>query len=364
MSATPATQDLDLHEGFRAFVDASRRLEQSYAALKQRAEAIDLELAATVRRLEQTLHEKETILRSLPVGVLAVGSAREVLWANPEGQRLRAEMEAQGEDIAELPDGECERGGVTVGVLRASLPDGTTLLVVENRTPVAMLSREVDRLDRLAGLSELALGIAHEIKNPLNGVMGFASLMERSEDDDELRRYAQKVRLGLTQVDDIVREMLAFADSPDRAENRMPLRTVVERAASAAGVPSRCISLGAGADIEVDSSALVRVLANLFRNSAEAAGAEVAIAVEADAAAHPIELTVADDGPGIEAALGSRVFEPFVSSKDRGHGLGLALASRVMTFLGGSLELTNPGEAGAAFRLTLPDPSVREASHG
>ena len=92
----------------------------------------------------------------------------------------------------------------------------------------------------------------------------------------------------------------------------------------------------------------------LFRNSLEAVGDDVTLRVEVVAREREVEIEVSDDGPGISAELAEKVFEPFVSSKARGHGLGLALASRVVGFLGGGLELVNPGEAGAKFRVRIP----------
>ena len=89
VSAPATATEVDLRDGFRAFVLASQRLEESHAALKRRAEAIDLELASTNRALEAALREKEAILHCLPVGVLAVSESAEVIWANPEGERLR-----------------------------------------------------------------------------------------------------------------------------------------------------------------------------------------------------------------------------------------------------------------------------------
>jgi two-component system, NtrC family, sensor histidine kinase HydH len=67
-----------------------------------------------------------------------------------------------------------------------------------------------------------------------------------------------------------------------------------------------------------------------------------------------VEILVRDDGPGVPANVGARVFEPFVSTKERGTGLGLPLCVRVLAFLGGDLELLNPGEPGACFRVRLP----------
>jgi signal transduction histidine kinase len=111
----------------------------------------------------------------------------------------------------------------------------------------------------------------------------------------------------------------------------------------------------------VDRDALCRVLANLFRNSIEAAPTAI-VAVHADTTGGRLELAVHDDGPGVPAEVGRRVFEPFVSTKERGSGLGLPLCVRVLAFLGGDLELLNPGEQGARFRVRLPlleEPALR-----
>ena len=78
------------------------------------------------------------------------------------------------------------------------------------------------------------------------------------------------------------------------------------------------------------------------------------IVVRADASPEGYAIVVEDDGPGVPAHVGDKVFEPFVSSKERGTGLGLPLCLRVLSFLGGSLELRNPGEVGACFRVRLP----------
>jgi signal transduction histidine kinase len=209
-------------------------------------------------------------------------------------------------------------------------------------------------LDRLAGLSELALGIAHEIKNPLNGVMGFASLMERSSEPDKIQRYAEKIRAGLVQVDAIVKGLLAFACPQGKKMQVATVEAVLVEAAGCAGIPVSRIAAVGDLNERVESGALVRVLDNLFRNSVEAAGGDVAISLAVSTRLDELEISVRDDGPGVSSELGQKVFEPFVSSKQRGHGLGLALAARVMSFLGGTIELLNPGEEGAAFRILVP----------
>jgi len=343
--------DDELRDGFERFVAAAHRLEHSYRELRRRAAAIDGELTATNAHLERTLAERETILGALPVGVVALDADARPVWRNQEAERLVADV---GESVAASEPGEHRFAGTTVRVRRVALPDGGALVVLEDRSHVAALEREVDRLDRLAGLSELALGIAHEIKNPLHGVIGFASLMERTTDPANLQRFAQRVREGLVRVDDIVRALLAFARPTDAGVQRLPVRDVAQQAASEVGLPRSALALRGDLDAAVDAPVVRRVLANLFRNSVEAAEGAVRVELVAQCGAAGIVLTVSDDGPGVSEAIEARLFEPFVSTKQDGHGLGLALASRVLAYLGGTLRLVPPEGRGARFVVELP----------
>ncbi|HEX5051922.1 MAG TPA: ATP-binding protein [Planctomycetota bacterium] len=341
-----------LQHGFEQFTVAARELERSYAELKQRAEHIDLELQATNRALHQSLQEREAIFSALPLGLVTVRADGAATCCNREAERLCAAAAAVGVELASHAPGEVVIGQGLVRIRRVGLPDGD-LVVLEDRSQVQELEREVHRLDRLAGLSELALGIAHEIKNPLNGVMGFAELLERCEDREAARRFAAKVAAGMRQVDAIVTSLLGFA-RPDRARVRTTtVAEIVADAATAASLPSTRVQLLGARHLRADADALGRVLGNLFRNALEASP-QVIVRVEAAARHGRLELIVQDDGPGVPAQLGGTAFEPFVSTKERGTGLGLPLSVRVLSYLGGDLELLNPGEPGARFRVRLP----------
>lgn len=343
----------ELRHGFDAFIAASKRLEQGYAELKARAAAVDLELQETNRRLQAALAERDAVLAALPMGVVARRSDGSIAFANEEGARLESLGSSHGVELAKASVGEHSLGEVAVRLAKAALPDGE-LLLLEDRSRWHALEREVRRLDRLAGFSELALGIAHEIKNPLNGAMGFAALLERDPSSASAGRYARSVREGLQRVDEIVRSLLAFSRPEQRRVLTSRVGAIVEEAATAAGLPQGRVAVESGLDLRAESDALVRVLAVLFRNAREAAGDSVRIRIQARASAAWLELIVEDDGPGVAAELGERVFEPFVSSKPRGTGLGLPLAARVLGFLGGEVALLNPGQAGARFRIRLP----------
>ena len=341
-----------LQAGFAGFVAAARELERSYAALKARADAVDVELARANRALQQAIAERDAVFAALPLGLTVLRGDGSVASRNVEGARLAAVAAAAGVDLDRRAAGEVTFAGLSVRVQRAALASGEVVLL-EDRSRVQQLEREVHRLDRLAGLSELALGIAHDIKNPLNGVQGFAALLERSDDKEQMRRFAAKVAQGVRQVDDIVKALLAFA-RPERHRGRAAtVGEIAGEAAQAAGLPSTRLQLGGAVHARVDGDALLRVVTNLLRNAVEAAPS-VRVRLHATVGAGRLELTVHDDGPGVSAELAARVFEPFVSTKARGTGLGLPLCTRVLAFLGGELELQNPGEPGACFRVRMP----------
>ena len=341
-----------LEAGFAEFVAVARALEQSYAELKARVAAVDLQLQASNQALQRSLAEREAVFAALPIGVVAARADGSITTRNREAERLCAVAEAAGVDLVRHAPGEIAFGEHAVRVRRVDLPDGE-LVLLEDRSRVEELEREVRRLDRLAGLSELALGVAHEIKNPLNGIMGFAALLQRSSDLGAMQRFAGKIVAGVQAVDGIVKALLGFARPSDKPQRTATVRTVVDEAARAANLPAVRMQLGGATAAVVDADALGRVLDNLIRNALEAAPA-VTMRVHAVERGAALELIVQDDGPGVPAAVGQRVFEPFVSTKERGTGLGLPLSARVLSFLGGSLELLNPGEPGARFRVRLP----------
>ncbi|MCA8963621.1 MAG: hypothetical protein H6838_01705 [Planctomycetes bacterium] len=344
--------EAQLQQGFEHFIRAAQDLERGYAELRVRAAAVDLQLQATNRALEQSLAEREAIFAALPLGLVAVAEDGGVRTCNREAERLLAAGREAGVDLERCGAGETEVGAGRVRIRRVEMADGE-LVLLEDRTQLRELEREVHRLDRLAGLSELALGIAHEIKNPLNGVMGFASLLERTDDLQTARRYARRVNEGVRQVDEIVKALLGFARSDRRQRRLASLRDLVADAAIGAGLPAQRVCLEGDVDQHVDADALGRVLANLLRNSVEASP-DVRVTIRAGSRGGRLELLVQDDGPGVPAEIGDKVFEPFVSSKERGTGLGLPLSARVLAYMGGEIELVSQAQPGACFRIRIP----------
>jgi PAS domain S-box-containing protein len=352
-------------------------LEEAYERLHERAERIDLELAETNRRLA-------AILASLPVGMIVTDENGRIADLNPTAATLLGvrEEDWRGMPLATLrtADGEPLVGDSLPASTMAEVvtPEGTKLLrlaisevagargtsqghilTLEDLTEVEALRREVHRLDKLAALGEMSARLAHQIRNPLNGMQGFAEMLSRGlRDQPNLRSHAGRVLEGARDLNRIVSNMLTFARTPrGRVE---PCSAVRAADAAVCWLRERV-----GPEIRVrvrhddphhrvlaDRFHLEESLRNLLLNAAEVLPRGGLIRVRTRVRDGRGEITVSDTGPGVPPELRRRIFEPFVTGRERGTGLGLAIVRSVADQANGELEL-RPSGRGARFRLRL-----------
>jgi two-component system NtrC family sensor kinase len=239
--------------------------------------------------------------------------------------------------------------------------------------------------ERLSAVGEVVAGVAHEINNPLQTIIGCVELMIEDQRSAGEHRDLDLVRQEATRAGQIVRNLLAFVrrSSPDRSPadlNQIARATAALREQQLA---QRSIALQLELypgvlPVLVNREEIQQVVLNLVSNAEHALGQTPGtITIRTHAAEHAHVLQVADTGPGISAELRGRVFEPFFTTKEvgQGTGLGLSIALGVATAHGGSLELCPPAmgppaearsagrglpteahsaQVGACFQLTLP----------
>jgi signal transduction histidine kinase len=230
---------------------------------------------------------------------------------------------------------------------------------------------ERDRLrnDQMAALGQLAAGLAHELRNPLTAMKTIVDSARRDPVRDSLD--ARDLAVLDEEIQRLNRSLQAFLDyaRPPRADKRLVnLGAIVEKTrqllAGRAEQQSICVSIeqpDQAVEVLADPEQLHQVLLNLLLNAFDAIGREgsVTIRIAADAQGRA-QIRVADSGRGIPSAVRERLFDPFISTKESGTGLGLTICRRIVEDHGGRIEVADGCDRGATFTITLP---VSEPTH-
>jgi signal transduction histidine kinase len=220
--------------------------------------------------------------------------------------------------------------------------------------------------ERLALLGELAAGIAHEFRNPLDGVLNCVQLLRpivgEKPSDRELVDMAEE---GLRRMDTISARMLRLGR--EEKGQRLPtvMKEVVDSAVSLIAIRAQKqgVHLAVQVDpdlplVDLDAERISEALLNLLTNALDACKSGCTITVrglKVPGSGEAVEIRVIDDGSGIPAEVRSKIFEPFFTTKPvgKGSGLGLAISRKIAEIHGGSLKLLESGQ-GTTFSILLP----------
>jgi PAS domain S-box-containing protein len=304
------------------------------------------------------------------------GDFRSLLARAPElvelvGRCLKTGELYRREEVSAKSDaGRARRLGVTVAPIDPAPAGGSrgVLCMLTDITEIAELREALARRRNLESLGEMSAGLAHEFKNALATLHGYAQLLQNAGLDAEARASATSALLAEVRgLSEMVTSFLNFArpNPPDFGD--VSLRELLDAcAADLRNVfDERRATLrveGEFPEVRADDRMLRRALLNLVRNAAEAIPDETAErrvnirgSLETDAEGHAwVRLEVEDTGGGIAEEDLQRIFIPFFTTKSKGHGVGLALAHRVATDHGGTLSASNSAAGGALFTLRLP----------
>ncbi|MCZ7556604.1 MAG: ATP-binding protein [Bacteroidia bacterium] len=229
--------------------------------------------------------------------------------------------------------------------------------LTEHRRAVEQLQRK----DKVTAMGELAGGIAHEIRNPLNAIGIIAQRFQQefvpSQDVDEYRGLAATMRTEVERVNAIITQFLAFARPPRPVFSVVDLEQLVDQTIQTVRSQARAVNIDvlfiseARTMILGDADRLQQALLNILQNAIEAIGTDGRIkCVLCRADSHAV-LSVADTGPGIPEHIKERMFNLYFTTKPEGSGLGLGMVQQIVSEHGGELHVLSEPGVGATFVL-------------
>ncbi len=265
--------------------------------------------------------------------------------------------------------------GVTVSpIVETSGRFQGIICLLNDLTSVVQLEERLRLRESLAQVGEMTAGIAHEFRNSLATIHGYARLISLDGLSERDRTCVEGIRQEATALAEVLTNFLHFARPTDVTMDAIELREILERAADEirADVDACQGTLTitgppAAVTIEGDEVLLRQAFGNLCRNALEActgAGRRPVIGVELtiDPAHREAVVRVSDNGPGVDAAVRDRIFQPFFTTKGKGTGLGLALVQKIVITHNGRISPSHPPTGGLQMEVAFPLAETAPAS--
>ena len=344
--------------------------------------AHEIETRVTLaQRLYDELRFKETVLEVVDAGVAAFdqdggltllnSAARQLLALEGDPIGRRADDLLTGSPALAQRVAQRERFSHELFTLRRAdqelylavtgLPtDKGMIIALSNVSDVIATERETARRHRLSMLGELAAMAAHEIKNPLTAIKGFAQLLaSRPNLDDGARRYAGVIVGEVAAIDRVVTDFLSIARTRAERLEQVALLPLLAEVGEETALRYPRAEVQVRTQLEqpallTDRQVLKQILLNLYANAYDAMDERGTLQVRAAAVEGDVIIEVRDSGPGIPSDMLSKLFRPFTTTKAEGSGLGLAICERLAGTLRGEITAASPSGGGAVFCLRLP----------
>ncbi len=362
--------------------------------LKQKGQALEQMKDKAEAYAETMEHYNENILRSVTSGVLAFDREHNVTAMNPAAETIlnlkRSEVVGKGHESVFGPHTEiasflketfdlnqhalrkeCEltrRDGkkICLGLTPSALRDREgnqigAILVFSDLTEMKLLQEQVELKKRLVLMGEVSAFIAHEFRNYMGTILGYASLLSKGfQPADPKQEMTRAITHELSKMEQLITELLAYGKKPALTVKRIPMLPLIEETLQPFRSGHPDISFQTtfeDCEAVVDAVLLRQALSNLIQNGLDAMDEtpnktlHVQVGYWGD---RFIEIKISDTGRGIAPGDLDKIFLPFFTTKQKGTGLGLALTHKIILSHNGTIGVDSQEGVGTTFMITLP----------
>lgn len=236
------------------------------------------------------------------------------------------------------------------------------VMLTEDITQKRKMEEEIRIADKLAAMGELALGVAHEIRNPLGSIKGLASLAKNEAvDTDKRNKYLDVVIKEVDRLERVSNELLDFARRQDLEHNPIDINEIIRQIVFLWDLKASLYNIRLSMDLQDklppiygDEQKLRQAFTNLGRNALQAIGEDGSIQIKTFLDKDWVVVKIADTGDGIPPNALHKIFDPYYSTKEKGSGLGLSLVHQIVSGHGGRIEVDSKYGEGTTFTVKLP----------
>ncbi|HBI15359.1 MAG TPA: PAS domain-containing sensor histidine kinase [Desulfobulbaceae bacterium] len=363
---------------------------------------VSLFWAQSYRRSRKLLQDTRAfaaeMVANLPEGIIATGPDRAITFINPIASALLglAERQVVGQNVAAvLPAdllalvAESPRQGmmksrelslsvssgrelilavIVTGIMTEEGDKVGTMIIIHDLTETRRLQNTLQKQEKLAAIGNLAAGVAHEVRNPLSSIKGYATYFSSLfEEGSERKKAAVLMTAEVDRLNRVISELLEITRPSDINPRPTDISflldsslRLVRQEAEAGGVRISTDIAGGIPPFLLDPDRLTQALLNLYINAIQAMPDGGQLTISAGVTPAGLELVVGDSGGGIPAESLGKIFDPYFTSKKTGTGLGLAVVQKVIEAHGGTIRVQSETGRGTRFILTLPGPVPAE----
>ena len=318
----------------------------------------------------------ENVIESMPTGLISLDENNEVASINSMAEQLLGEMEndlegllgeintkdAEQEIICSSLDGEKIPVKVSVSPLLDHRGDSSgKVLILQDLREIRKIEQQLELSRRLASLGRMAAGIAHEIRNPLGTLRGFAQYFGKgAEAGSDGQKYADLMVSEVDRLNESISTLLQFARAPEPQSVQIEVKELFDKVTSLLGADCKTAKIHLiqnfeqGEVVYADPDLLLQVLLNFIQNAIRvtAPGGEIQMKLYRHNENSVLEII--DTGQGMSAEVQKQIFDPFFSTRKDGTGLGLAICHQIVEQHHGRIEVSSSVGQGTSMKVMLP----------